>query len=477
MQNIVNLVGKFFVLVFIGILIVGLVFWGIGDVMKGQGNTIVAQVGNLPITNYDVERQVNMQKQRLQNSGMREISPEFEKIIKKNSLTQIINTKLLEAELTNLGIELDESFVIKKDFTQDGKLDEEALQAQISASGSEETFLKDYIRDKKLEILESSFASIIPVDDEYAKLFYKFEKQKRNITIYSFDKSSVPSLKTPSDAELNDFYETQKENYRLPEYRKISYILLDKKSISIPPKNKSVEDILYEKSNNLLDKLAEGASFEEAAAELNLKISKISAIDNEGKNQAGEIINLPELDGFLPNIFALNEGETSDLLEAKDGSSYAIIKLDEISESKIQPLIQVKNFVLADYNKNMLGKAVYQKAKQLKTEVEKGTKTEEFLKNIMGVSISKMDKLDRRNQKINQQFLNLIFSVKKGGFSEIYVDENKVLFAKINEINYPEKIDEMEIFNVKSFLQDQISQEIMMQYVTYLASKYKVQSN
>ncbi len=477
MQNIVNLIGKFFVLVFIGILIVGLVFWGIGDVIKGQGNQIVAEIGNQTITSYDIERQVSSQKNRLMNSGLKDFNEEFEEFLKKTALTQLINTKLLENELSNLGIEFENSFIIKKDFSNEGKFDEEALQAQIAGVGNEDLFIKEYVRDRKLDIIESSLTSITPLDNEYAKLFYKFEKQNRDVIIYSFDKSAIPSIETPDNKALEEFYNTNKENYRQPEFRNISYILLDKNSINIPPKDKKIEDILYEKANALLDKLAEGASFEEAATELNLKISAINFINNEGKDKNNNNITLPEIEGFLPTIFALAEGEASELLETKDGSTYAIIKINQIIESDIEPLNKVKDLVIADYNKNMLASKLYQKAKKLKADIEKSVISEDSLKNIIGVSINKKSGINRQETKIANPFLNLIFSTPVNKFSEIYVDGKNVKFAKVTKINYPEKIDEMELFNVKSYLQDQISQEIMMQYIASLAGKYKIKQN
>lgn len=476
-MQIVNLIGKFFVGVFLCILVLGLVMWGIGDVIKGNGNNTVAKVGNSVVTDAEVQNLVNSQKRILMSRGIQDINADFEAFLRQAALRQLINTKLFENELSNLGIEFDPDFIIKKDFTQDGKVNEEFLKSQINAGGGEEAFIREMLSEKKMQALESSLTSIIPTNDNYLKKIYEHAKQKRNITLVTFNNSLIQRAGAPGNEELNSYFEKNKDKYKDPEYRSVSYIVLDEKSVKKTDK-KPMEEILYDAANDLLDKLAEGASLEDTAKELNLEVRKITAINKSGGTKSGNV-NLPAIDNFVETVFSLNEGEVSDLLESNDGKIYVVAKVDAVISPRNKALDEVRGVVSEDMIKEITTQKLYMEANQIRESLSNKTSSFEAISGKSGIKITKLNNIERDDKNFspdftNLDFVNLFFNKKEGEFTDIFVEGDQIFLARIDKITLPEAPDELELLDTKSKVQDEISEEIMTQYLSYLATKYSI---
>lgn len=101
-------------------------------------------------------------------------------------------------------------------------------------------------------------------------------------------------------------------------------------------------DALYDFANRLDDKFAGGASIEDAAGDLSLKIIRIDAVDRSGKDSAGNSLDdLPVGNDFLDIAFTTALGETSLLGEAEDGSEY-VLRVDRILAPKLRSLDEVR---------------------------------------------------------------------------------------------------------------------------------------
>ena len=84
-------------------------------------------------------------------------------------------------------------------------------------------------------------------------------------------------------------------------------------------------DALYDFANRLDDKFAAGATIEEAAGDLSLKVIRIATVDRNGRDAAGNRLDdLPAGGDFLSTAFSTAAGQTSLLGEAADGSEYVL---------------------------------------------------------------------------------------------------------------------------------------------------------
>ena len=102
-------------------------------------------------------------------------------------------------------------------------------------------------------------------------------------------------------------------------------------------------DALYDFANRLDDMFAGGASIEEAAGGLSLKLTRIEAVDRNGRDTAGNSLDtLPAGAEFLDTAFTTATGEPSLLGEAADGSEY-VLRVDRVTQPALRPLDEVRN--------------------------------------------------------------------------------------------------------------------------------------
>ncbi len=91
-----------------------------------------------------------------------------------------------------------------------------------------------------------------------------------------------------------------------------------------------------------------------------------------------------------------------------------------------------------------------------------------------GVKISDKKKIERDNKNFSPEFLNLVFGKKKGEFTDVFVEGDEIILARVDDILFPKAPDEVELLETKTKAQDEISDEIMTQYLSYLATKYSI---
>jgi len=105
-------------------------------------------------------------------------------------------------------------------------------------------------------------------------------------------------------------------------------------------------DALFDLSNRLEDTLGGGATLEEASSALNVSLSKVPAIDAQGRDANGETVkDLPAASKFTRAAFELGEGEDSVLTETGD-DGFFILRVDGITEPALRPLDSIRNQVI-----------------------------------------------------------------------------------------------------------------------------------
>jgi peptidyl-prolyl cis-trans isomerase D len=108
-------------------------------------------------------------------------------------------------------------------------------------------------------------------------------------------------------------------------------------------------DTLYKLGNRLEDELGGGASLEEAARSLSLKLTSHGEVDNKGRTPEGSLVdNLPG-GTFLEIAFSTGIGEESFLTEAGD-DAYYILRVDSVTEPALKPLDRVRADVIKAWN-------------------------------------------------------------------------------------------------------------------------------
>jgi peptidyl-prolyl cis-trans isomerase C len=151
----------------------------------------------------------------------------------------------------------------------------------------------------------------------------KMEDLKKRIIVDAFLKKKVEEQTSVGDADLQKFYDQNKEKFRTGAQVRASHIL--------------VKD--EQKAQEILARLKGGASFEELA-----KKNSTDAAAAKGGDLGwfGQGSMIPE---FEKAAFALKEGQTSGIVKTKFG--FHIIKLTGKREAGIRPFAEVKDQIKA----------------------------------------------------------------------------------------------------------------------------------
>ncbi|MCR9176112.1 MAG: peptidyl-prolyl cis-trans isomerase [Alphaproteobacteria bacterium] len=122
-------------------------------------------------------------------------------------------------------------------------------------------------------------------------------------------------------------------------------------------------DQVFETANDFEDRLAGGATLEEAAAALNLPVVTTPAVTEAGLTPAGEPMDRTPGGNFLELAFSTEQGRQSPLGEAGDG--FFVVRVDGIDASRIPQLSEITAEVEADW----IADARQQQAEDLADEV------------------------------------------------------------------------------------------------------------
>lgn len=457
----------------------GLALWGIGDILQPSRDKTLATIGNESISQSEINREVNSSLQKL---GSRQLSDElleeFKRYITENVLLQKINRKLIDIKSKDLSLELSEKQIIKKEFLTDAGYSKEQLNRFIRSQGGQDFFLNNLLEEKRVSFIESVFSSIPLIDKTSIDALHNLEKQTRDITLIKFETNNIADIKDPEQNEILPYYNESKNNFLAPEHRSITYILLDKSIIVDEVDEDVVADILYETSNTLLDKLAEGLSLEEAAENIGAKVKKISSINMKGLSEDGAIVeNLPKINNFLQTTFSTEEGETSELIESSSGDQYALIRVDSIAPQRIKALDEVRPLVISAWKKAKKLEQLLTKADEIKNEINAGQSLKSLEKKY-DFKTEILKNITRNSNKIPAALLDETFKLKLNKASNVNrSNDNNLLITVLDKINKPSKADPFEVLQSKDKIEQEMFQEAIFLYIEHLKTKYKVTIN
>ncbi|MCK4817667.1 peptidylprolyl isomerase, partial [bacterium] len=212
------------------------------------------QQGNTEISNY----QMQSIREQVWNATMQHIL--FNNEIKRLNLEA--TSEEIAFELRNNPPEFLRN---EEQFQTDGKFDFAKYHQAIDDPQNKNNWIpvESYIRDTlPFNKLQKSVLDSVNVSQEELREAYTLqnEKVKANIMVFSPEALSLENISFP-DQEIEDYYQTHKEDYIEPEKRKITYFMIEK----IPSKSDSASTLAD--AEHVLRRLNDGESFETPARE------------------------------------------------------------------------------------------------------------------------------------------------------------------------------------------------------------------
>lgn len=131
-------------------------------------------------------------------------------------------------------------------------------------------------------------------------------------------------------------------------------------------------DALFELSNKVEDELAGGASLEDTATRLGLKLRTVEALDARGRDPAeAPVAELPAKAQFLGAAFGAEIGIETPLTETDQGG-YFILRVDRVTPPKLRPLESVRDEVALAWERESRREAAREAAEAAAEQVKGG---------------------------------------------------------------------------------------------------------
>jgi len=131
-------------------------------------------------------------------------------------------------------------------------------------------------------------------------------------------------------------------------------------------------DVMYSIANQLEDALGGGANLEEGASLLNLHVSRIDSLDQNGHDPDGlPIEGLPDGGRFVETVFNIEVGEESTLIETEEGG-YLIVRVDSSRSPLLRSLASIHEEVVSAWQFEKAQEAGVEQAKRLIEELNLG---------------------------------------------------------------------------------------------------------
>jgi peptidyl-prolyl cis-trans isomerase D len=354
-----NWLGKTIMAVVMGVLIVSFGVWGIADIFKGFGQSTLATIGHTEISINEFRQLYTDKLQQISRQFGRPLTSEQARTfgIDRQVLQQTIAEAALDEEARRLGLGQSDAETMRMIFSDPnfrgvgGAFDPARFQATIRQFGFSE---QRYVADQRRVSLRRQIAGTISAGLEPPKVMIqalsRFQNEQRSIEYVKLDAAQAGTIDPPSPETLASFFDDHKTQFRAPEYRKLSFVMVTPEELGKwsdvseedakkrfeqvrgrlgTPEKREVSQIVFpnvEEASAARGRIASGLSFEDLAKERGLNPSDIGL----GLIAKSAIID-PEI---ADAAFSLPAGEVSQPLPGKFG--VALIKIGKI-EAGIEP--------------------------------------------------------------------------------------------------------------------------------------------
>jgi len=357
--------------IIIGVLIVSLSIWGMDAIIGGfTGEPEVATVNGEDIPEREFLRVVQLESQR-QLSRMETPDPSLlnEDQIRKDVLDSLIQQQVLIQDARSQGLELSDADIDAlitrmPQFQVDGQFNRDRFVATVRNMGMGVAEFREAIR--KQYVVNQIRAGIIQsavVADENAAQLLKIQNQTRTFRVLDIPASAVSGKVSITDADIEEFYQQNKDAFKQPEQVDAAYITLslgalaenidisdkelkayyEQRAADLASEERRASHILIEEGSKADETIAEiqkrlkaGESFADLAREYS--IDTVSAKEGGDLGYAGRGIYDP---AFEKALFALEEGEVSKPVRTSFGVH--LIRLEDIRKSEVPPLAEIED--------------------------------------------------------------------------------------------------------------------------------------
>ena len=481
-----NQTQSIFFKIFLGLLICGFALWGVGDLTGGMSQKPVLSVEDRQITTEEVI--LNLNKLRYTSPQRPSLQETVKNGMLKNVLNKLEQEMLInkEAEYLNLYVPLSlqtKTIRQEKSFKNPlGKFSKtKYLQSLKNAGLTEKKYLEMIKTEANFKQLSMPFLSNEFYNDEIVKSIIDWQNEIRNIEFETLKYIDKQEINNPSIDILKQFYQENKNLYKIPKTRDIIYIQITPsnfedqikiskkeindryeidKSIYITEEKRRIYQIIAqdkEKINQFINKVKKGDEFESVAKKIFNYSKKDIDIGSLSKSELPiESAN---------SIFAKKINDIVGPIKTEFGYNvYKIVNIIPRKEIKYKDAIKdVNKTLLKEYSIEKL----YEKLDLIEDLIAEGNTLEEVTKSDIfknNISIKKLNLIsedsfvhsftkDKVYFNKGNDFLKSIWSTNLNQISEL-IDINNDTYAYL-QVKKENKEQNLIFEKVKNKILDQ----------------------
>ena len=246
-------------------------------------------------------------------------------------------------------------------------------------------------------------------------------------------------------------------------------------------KQRLAADAAYDYATKLEDAVANGASVEEAASKVGVPVTKIAAVDAQGRDPDGKPV--PTFDGAQPALLAAfdtAEGGDTQLVEGKDGIWF-MSHVDAITPSHLKPLADVRDDVVSMWQDKQRQEKAKARAEQIVAAVQAG-KTLEAAAAQFGLKVSPAEPAVRTagfnpRSTVPPEVNAKLFALKPGETGTVPVSNATYVVRLTQVIAADPAADKAGVDQLRAELRQQMSGDVVQAYVDALRQRYGVTIN
>jgi peptidyl-prolyl cis-trans isomerase D len=348
-----NWLGKIIMATVMGVLIVSFGVWGIADIFRGFGQSTLAKVGRTEIS-AELFRQIyNDKLQQLGRQFGRPLTMDQARAfgLDRQVLQQTIAEAALDEEARRMGLGQSDAEVMRTIYNDpnfkglNGTFEPARFQSAIRQFGYTE---QRYLAEQRRVGLRRQIAGTISAGLEPPKVLIdaltRFQNEQRSVEYIKLDTAQAGQIDPPSPETLAAYFDDHKTQFRAPEYRKLSFVVINPEEIGKwtdvsdedakkafeqrrdklgTPERREVSQMVFPNAEEALaarGRITSGLSFDDLAKERNLNVSDVDL---------GMIAKSAIIDPAVAEAaFSLPSGEVSQPVQGQFG--VALVKIGKI---------------------------------------------------------------------------------------------------------------------------------------------------
>jgi peptidyl-prolyl cis-trans isomerase D len=450
-----NWLGKIIMATVMGVLIVSFGVWGIADIFRGFGQSTLAKIGHTEISAEQFRQIYTDKLQQLGRQFGRPLSMEQARAfgLDRQVLQQTIAEAALDEQARRMGLGQSDAEVMRMIYSDpnfkgiNGTFDPARFQSMIRQFGYSE---QRYLAEQRRVGLRRQIAGTISAGLEPPKVLIdaltRFQNEQRSVEYIKLDAPQAGAIDPPSPETLAAFFDDHKTQFRAPEYRKLSFVVINPEEIGKwtevsdedarkafelrrdklgAPERREVSQMVFpnaEEAQAARGRITSGLSFDDLAKERNLNASDLDL---------GMIAKSAIIDPAVAEAaFSLPSGEVSQPVQGQFG--VALVKIGKI-EPGVTPTYES---YAAQLKKEIATERARAKVADLHNKMEDerggGSSVVEAAQKL-GLTAVTIDAVDRSGRAPNGQLVTNIprgLDVVSQAFtSDVGVDNDPIQFA------------------------------------------------